>query len=583
MNIFTELQNILTGVITTLQKDGVLPAQLDLGNVRVEPPKDSNHGHVSTNAALILAGHAKMPPRELATKIAENLADQPDIAAVDVAGPGFVNITLDAGKFHRVAKSILTHGKDFMRSNQGANIPVNVEYVSANPTGPLHVGHARGAVFGDVLANLLEKVGYQVTREYYINDAGGQIDILARSVYLRYCEVLGDTVTIPEGLYPGTYLIPVAQALADKYGDRFHGQDASAWLEVIKPFVVAAMLRLIKEDLALLGIKHDVFSSEKALRDDGRVADALAQLATSDNVYTGVLDPPKGKKAKDWEARPQTLFRAKNWGDDTDRTLKKSDGSLTYFASDIAYHLDKFQRGFRQMINIFGAEHGGYVKRMVAATRAVTNDQAHLDIKICQLVKLLEDGKTVKMSKRAGSFITLHDLVADVGKDVVRFIMLTRKNDAPLDFDATLVKQQSRDNPIFYVQYAHARCHSVQKAAQMAFPDHDFSPSAAGIADFSSLDDPAQLEALYKLAIMPRLVELAAESREPHRIAFYLLEVAAIFHALWNKGKSATHLRFVHADDWNRTQAHLALITCFQIVIAAGLDILGIAPILELK
>ena len=506
------------------------------------------------------------------------------IAAVEVAGPGFVNMRLAESFWHGRVADILKEGLAYGASDMGQGASVNVEYVSANPTGPMHVGHGRGAVVGDALAALLEKAGYQVTREYYINDAGAQVDVLARSAHLRYREALGDKIgAVPQGLYPGDYLVPVGQALAKQHGDRWRNAPESDWLAPVRAFTIDAMMALIREDLKALGVEHKLFTSERSLAAAGRVDAALKFLSDRDLVYTGVLEPPKGMKPDDWEERPQTLFRATRFGDDVDRPLKKSDGSWTYFATDIAYHLDKFRRGFATMIDVWGADHGGYVKRMQAAVKAITEGRGVLDVKLCQLVNLMDKGEPVKMSKRAGTFITLREVVDEVGKDVFRFIMLTRKNDAALDFDFAKVMEKTRENPVFYVQYAHARTCSVFRNASEAFGDLDVTPKALATAPLGRLADPAELALIKRLAGWPRLVESAAETHEPHRLAFYLYDVASDFHALWNKGNEDAGLRFIVESDRELTRARLALVRAVQLLIASGLAIIGVTPVEELR
>ncbi|MDD3446624.1 MAG: arginine--tRNA ligase, partial [Zavarzinia sp.] len=479
---------------------------------------------------------------------------------------------------------ILAAGPAFGESSKGGGTAVNVEYVSANPTGPLHVGHCRGAVFGDALAALLEKVGHAVTREYYINDAGGQVDTLARSAFLRYREALGENIgEIPEGLYPGDYLIPVGQGLVEKYGERFKDQPESAWLMPIREFAIAAMMAMVREDLEALNIRQDVFFSEYSLHTTGRIDEALKDLTDKGLIYEGVLEAPKGKLPDDWEPRPQTLFKASEFGDDTDRALKKSNGAWTYFAADIAYHLDKYKRGFHHQIDVWGADHGGYVKRMRAAVKALSGGQADLDVKICQLVKLTRGGEPVKMSKRSGSFVTLRDVVDEVGKDVVRFMMLTRKNDAPLDFDFDKVTEQSKDNPVFYVQYAHARARSVLRNAAAEIAGLDLSREGLSAAKLARIESPDEIALIRQMAAFPRQLEQAADAHEPHRVAFALYDLAAAFHGLWNKGKEDPSLRFIHADDPELTLARLALLQAVCDVIASGLGILGVTPVEEMR
>ncbi len=552
---------------------GELPAGLDTRHVTVEPPRDASHGDLSTNAAMVLAKPAGMQPRAIATAIAKHLAKLAEVESADVAGPGFLNIRLKPGVWRAELDAIFDSGSDYGRSTLGQGRRVNVEYVSANPTGPMHMGHCRGAVVGDALASLLAYAGFEVTREYYINDAGGQVDTLARSVHLRYREALGESIEIPEGFYPGDYLVPVGQALAGELGDLYRTAPEADWLALFRTRAVAAMMLLIRADLALLGIHHDMFFSEAGLGD--AVAAALATLDAKGLIYQGVLEAPKGEAADDWEPRPQTLFRATQFGDDSDRAMQKSDGSWTYFAGDVAYHFDKLRRGFTELVDMFGADHGGYVKRMQAAVRALSDGTVPLDIKLVQMVRLFRAGEPVKMSKRSGSFVTLADVVREVGKDVVRFIMLTKRSDTQLDFDFAKVVEQSRDNPVFYVQYAHARIHSLQRRAAdagMALPE----------ADLTRLDDEEL--ALVKLAAQwPRTVEAAAVSNEPHRIAFYLADLAAAFHALWNRGNDDPARRFVIAGDAPLTAARLALARGVAQVIRNGLGVMGVEPVEEMR
>ena len=584
MSVFNTYKILIDNLLEGLIGAGDLPAGLDTGRVTVEPPRDPSHGDLSTNAALVLAKPAGLKPRDLAERIAAACRGLADVVGAEVAGPGFVNLRLAPAVWQAEVRAVLAAGTGYGDSAAGAGQRVNVEYVSANPTGPLHVGHARGTVVGDVLAALLEKVGHAVTREYYVNDAGAQVDTLARSAHLRYREALGEDIgEIPAGFYPGDYLKAVGAALVDRDGDKWRDADEADWLPPIRDFAIDAMLTLIKGDLAALGVRHDDFASERALVAAGAVDDALGMLEGRDLVYTGVLEPPKGKTPDDWEPRPQTLFRATAYGDDVDRPLKKSDGSWTYFATDIAYHLDKYRRGSPVMIDVWGADHGGYVKRMKAAVVAITDGGGALDVKICQLVNLLDDGVPVKMSKRAGSFVTLRQVIDAVGKDVIRFIMLTRKNDAPLDFDLVRVTEQSRDNPVFYVQYAHARHHSVFRQARETFADADLSDDALAGADLDRLDGPDELALIRRMAAWPRIVEAAAEAHEPHRLAFYMYDLAASFHHLWTKGKEDASLRFVIAADPETTMARLALVRAMAIVIASGLGVLGVTPVKEMR
>ncbi len=585
MNLFSEYRSRIVQAVDELCSSGVLPKDLDTSRVSVEPPREAEHGDLATNAAMVLAKQAGLKPRDLAEHIAEKLRADAQVTGVEIAGPGFINIRLEPAAWRAVLAEVLAQGDAFGASEFGAGKKINIEYVSANPTGPLHIGHARGTVFGDALASLLEKAGFEVCREYYINDAGAQVDALARSVYLRYREALGETIgEIPEGLYPGDYLIPVGQALAARDGDRWITAPEEEWLAPIRQFAIDAMMDLVRDDLATLDVRHDVFTSERSLVEAGRVDDVLENLKARDLIYTGVLEPPKGKKPDDWEPRPQTLFRATDFRDDVDRPLKKSDGSWTYFASDIAYHRDKYLRGFDELIDVWGADHGGYVKRMVAATDAVTEGAARLDVKICQIVRLLEKGEQVRMSKRSGHFVTLRDLVDEVGPGVVRFIMLTRKNDAPLDFDLAVVREQSRENPVFYVQYAHARCHSVMRMAAEALSDLPTDTEALASADLSLLQDEAELDLIKFIALWPRTVESAAEAHEPHRLAFYMYDLASAFHSLWTKGsREDPSLRMVRDDSVELTRARLALARATQIVIASGLSIFGVEAVEEMR
>ncbi len=577
MNLFAEIKTLVLSALNEMVAQGSLPDDLDFANVSVEPPRDALHGDMATNAAMVLAKPAKMKPRDIAQILAGKLAVDPRIDTADVAGPGFLNLRLDPTIFQRLIPQILKAGTDFGRSNIGQGRKVNVEFISANPTGPLHIGHTRGAVFGDALASLLDFSGYQVTREYVINDGGSQIDTLARSVYLRYLEAHGQAVSFPEGVYPGDYLVPVGQALKAKVGDAYIDQPEDVWMEDIRNFATDAMMDLIRSDMALLGIEMDVFFSEKSLYGTGKIEACLDALDAKGLIYVGTLPPPKGKLGEGWEPREQTLFRSTAHGDDVDRPVKKSDGGWTYFAPDIAYHYDKIERGFDELIDVLGADHGGYVKRMKAAVSAMSDGKVPLDIKLCQLVRLFKDGQPFKMSKRAGTFVLLSDVVAQVGSDVVRFVMLTRKNDAALDFDLAKATEQSKDNPVFYVQYAHARVFSVLKKAG--------NPSDENLvlADMSLLTNEAEASLIKKLAEWPRLAELAASHHEPHRIAFYLYELASEFHALQHMGKVEPSLRFIREDAVECTQARLAMIRSVAVVISAGLGILGVTPRNEMR
>ena len=592
MNVFTLFTAHVRAAIEALAAAGAFPRPPDLERVVVEPPRDAAHGDLATNAAMTLAKDAGLKPRDLAERLAAELGKLPQITKVEVAGPGFINMTLDPSVWRQALRAAIQAGPDFGRSDIGESEAVNVEYVSANPTGPMHVGHCRGAVFGDALANLLAFAGYAVTREYYINDAGAQVDVLARSAYLRYREALGENIgPIPEGLYPGDYLKPVGAALADQYGRALNQMPEQDWLPIVRRTAIDMMMAEIREDLAALNVQHDVFFSERSLVEGGNdaVAATIAGLRAGGEVYEGRLPPPKGAVDEDWEDREQTLFRTTEFGDDVDRPLKKSDGSYTYFASDIAYHKSKFDRGFAGMIDVWGADHGGYVKRMKAAVSAVSGGAATLDVKIVQLVKLLRAGEPVKMSKRSGDFVTLREVVDEVGVDAVRFMMLYRKNDAPLDFDLAKVIEQSRDNPVFYVQYGHARGQSVFRNAREVIPTlpeadrerREVLSQAARLDD--ALDDSAELALMRRIAFYPRLVEAAAMSHEPHRIAFYLYELASDFHALWTKGKDTPHLRFIIQNDPELTLARLALVQGVVTVLASGLAVLGVGAPDEMR
>ncbi len=550
-----------------------------LARVEVTPTKDPAHGDMATNAAMIAAKPAGKNPRELAAGLVEKLAAHPGIAKAEAAGPGFVNLTLSPALLLAQLPVILNaaeaYGQGRARSRK-----INVEYVSANPTGPLHVGHCRGAVVGDALSNLLAKAGYDVTKEYYINDAGAQVLALARSVYVRYLEALklspqAYIETVPGGMqYGGAYLIPIGEALAKQYGDEYAETPEAKWLDLFRDFAVNRMMEMIREDLAALGVRHDVFSSERALVENGGVDRGLQRLRDAGLIYRGILEPPKGKTPEDWEPREQELFRATEFGDDVDRPIAKSDGSYTYFANDIAYHADKVSRGFLEMIDVWGADHGGYVKRMQAAVKALAGDEkARLDVVLCQIVKVMKDGEPVKMSKRAGTFVELRDLIDEVGPDAVRFLMLMRKSDAQMDFDLNAALAQTRENPVFYVQYAHARCRSVLRAAQ--------APSAE--VDFSSLTAPEEMAMIRRLITWPRLVEQAAEAREPHRVAFFLYDLASDFHALWNAGRDNTSLRFLQDDKPEETAARTGLVAATAIVLRSGLAVLGVHPVEEMR
>lgn len=579
MNIYREIRAEIIECLNLLVAEKKLPEGLSFDRVVAEPPRDEKNGEVATNAAMVLSGQAKLKPRDLAELLKEKLLLLPEVAAAEIAGPGFVNLRLSSFFWNKCLQEILVLGTEFGKSTMGVGIRKNVEFVSANPTGPMHIGHSRGAVFGDALASLLQKAGYEVVREYYINDAGAQVDVLARSAYLRYKQALGFKIDqIPEGLYPGEYLIPVGQELAKIYGNKWIDKPEEEWLEEIRAFSISKMMDLIKSDLAALGVKFDVFSSERNLVESGKIENVIKNLKSKELVYEGILPPPKGKEIDDYEPHPQTLFKATLFGDDVDRALKKSNGFQTYFASDMAYHLDKFERGFDDLINVWGADHGGYVKRIQAAVNALTAGKAKLDVKLCQMVNLMCNGTPLKMSKRAGNFVTLRDMVDAVGKDVIRFIMLTRKNDAQLDFDVEKVKEQSKDNPVFYVNYAYARAASVKRKAKELFSSWSLDWKSLAQAEFSLLTDDAEQSLIKILSQFPRQVEVAASAHEPHRIAYYLNDVAQSFHALWNKGRDNVQLRFLDTDNEKISYARLALVEATSIVIFAGLDIFGVVP-----
>jgi arginyl-tRNA synthetase len=585
LHLFADVLARVHAICASLAAEGDWPAGIDYSRVVVEPPRDASHGDMATNAAMVLAKDAKAKPRELAEAIAARLRNDDLIASVDVAGPGFINLTLKKEAWTEALRTVLREGDAYGRVAPVANAAkVNVEYVSANPTGPMHVGHCRGAVFGDALCSLLQFAGRDVTREYYINDAGAQVDVLARSAFLRYREALGEDIgAIPEGLYPGDYLKPVGQALAAEHGDKLLAMPETRWLPIVRDKAIAMMMDEIKGDLAALNIHHDVFFSERSLIATGnnKVAETIDFLRGRGDIYEGSLPPPKGKPVEDYEDRVQTLFRATAYGDDVDRPLIKSDNSYTYFASDIANHRNKFERGFTDLIDVFGADHGGYIKRMQAAVKAVTAGEATLDVKIVQLVKLLRNGEPVKMSKRSGDFVTLREVVDEVGNDAVRFMMLYRKNDAVLDFDLAKVIEQSRDNPVFYVQYGHARGHSIfRNAREEVLSDlpHEAGERVAYLAEaeMERLTDPAEIELLKRLALFPRTIEAAAGAHEPHRIAFYLYDLASEFHALWTRGRDLPYLRFIINNDAAITKARLAMVQGIVLVLASGLAILGV-------
>jgi len=586
-NIFAEMLARVLGATEILIAAGLLPAAIDRSRVTIEPPRDPSHGDMATNAAMVLAKDAGKKPRELAEAMAVELRADDLVDKVDIAGPGFINLTLKSEAWIAALRNAVKLAAHYGKSDIGGGVAVNVEYVSANPTGPLHVGHCRGAVFGDALASLLAFTGFAVTREYYINDAGAQVDALARSAFLRYREALGEDIgVIPDGLYPGDYLKPVGSALAAEYADGLRGKPEAEWLPAVRGKAIEMMMAAIRADLAALNVNFDVFSSERSLIAGkvDRVAETIEWLRQRDEVYEGRLPPPKGAPVEDWEDREQTLFRSTAFGDDVDRPLKKSDGSYTYFASDIAYHRTKIERGFRTLIDVWGADHGGYIKRMQAAVAALSERKAELDVKIVQLVKLLRAGEPVKMSKRAGEFVTLRDVVEEVGPDAVRFMMLFRKNDAVLEFDLAKVLEQSRDNPVFYVQYGHARAQSIFRNARAAFPD--LPEDVAGLiekANLERLSDPAELALMRRIALYPRVVEAASLAHEPHRIAFYLFDLASEFHALYTLGNASPYLRFIIQNDRQVTEARLVLVQGVATVLASGLALLGVQAPNEMR
>jgi arginyl-tRNA synthetase len=584
MNIYRHFQSVVLDALHDLEARGALSSGLDLSRVTVEAPREAAHGDLATNAAMVLAKAAEQRPRDLAERLLPLLLAHPDVTGGEIAGPGFINLRLTETFWQARLRDIVAAKESYGDSDDGAGKRVNVEYVSANPTGPLTAGHARGAIVGDAIASLLVKTGHDVCREYYINDAGAQVDVLARSAFLRYREALGETIAeIPAGFYPGAYLKSVGEALAARDGDLWCNKPEAEWLPVLREFAVARMMEAIAEDLALLGVHMDRFSSERALVEAGAVQTALDELDRRGLLYTGVLEPPKGKQLDDWEPREQLLFRSSQFGDDVDRPIRKADGSFTYFANDIAYHFDKYSRGYPSLIDIVGADHGGWVKRIMAAVAAVTDGQATVDVKLCQLVNLLQDGQPVKMSKRSGNFVTLRDIIDEVGRGVVRFIMLTRRNDQTLDFDFARVTEQSKDNPVFYVQYAHARCRSVLRLAAEQYSPAILSAESLLAADTFRLDSPEELDLIRRMAAWPAVVAAAADAREPHRIAFYLYDLAGAFHQLWTRGKDNATLRFLLENDRSLTIARLALVSAVASVIASGLGVIGVEPLEELR
>ncbi|MBY0280932.1 MAG: arginine--tRNA ligase [Alphaproteobacteria bacterium] len=581
MSLFTTFHGYICKVLQSLNSSEEV---LDLSKVTIEPTRDPLHGDIATNAAMVMAKQMGLNPRELAAKITEQLTAFKEIEKVDIAGPGFINLTLSPFFWHAQLKEVLVQKEHYGDSEIGNGEKVNVEFVSTNPTGPLHTGHGRNAILGDAIASLLQKAGYKVCREYYVNDAGGQTNALARSVHLRYREALGEAITIDDfkdGMYPGGYLIPVGQKIANEYKGQWTSKPESEWLDLFREIAVAEMMKDIRADLEKLGVVMDVYTSEKALVKAGKVDETLKLLKDQGDVYEGVLTPPKGHVVDDWEERSQTLFKATAYGDDVDRPLQKSDGSWTYFAGDIAYHVDKFERGFSHMIDVWGADHSGYVKRLTSAVKAATQGKTNLEIKVCQMVNFLENGAPVRMSKRAGTFITINDVIERVGKDAARFMMISRHQDMPIDFDFAKVVEHSKDNPIFYIQYAHARICSVLRHVETVFPN--IKQDIEENAQIELLTDESELAMIKLLANWPRQVEVAALVREPHRLANFLYDLASQFHALWNKGKDNTHLRFIDPDQKELTKARITLISAVAIVISSGLTLFGITPVQEMR
>ncbi len=585
-NVFAHVQDLVRAALTAMQSQGALPADLAIGTFDVELPRDAAHGDLACNAAMVLAKAARMKPRDIALALAAMLEAGDDVAKTEVAGPGFLNITFKPEFWQGVVATVLAQGAEFGRTNVGGGERINVEYVSANPTGPMHVGHCRGAVFGDALANLLAFAGWDVTREYYVNDAGGQVNVLARSTFLRYREALGEDIgEIPDGLYPGEYLKPVGEALAKEHGQALLKMPEEQWLPIVRDAAMAPMLATIRDDLAALNITHDVFFSERSLTADGRdqVKAAIAVLRDKGLIYEGRLAKPKGHDDEDWEDREQTLFKSTDFGDDEDRALMKSDGTYTYFAGDVAYHFDKLQRGYKQLVNVFGADHSGYVKRIKAVVKALSGGQAEVDIPLINLVTLSRAGVAVKMSKRAGTIVTLREVVDEVGRDPVRFMMLYRENNKLLDFDFAKVVEKSKDNPVFYVQYAHARSASVFRNVLETFPDLTQAEVGQDGVDLGRLTDAGELQIVKSLALFPKLMSEAARAHEPHRVAFYLFELASAFHSQWSRGNDLPQLRFIQEGDRSLTAARCAMVAATQRVLSSGLAVLGVEAPLAMR
>jgi arginyl-tRNA synthetase len=592
-DIYAQMRETVLTALRTIVAD--LPDDV-AARVEVTPNRDPAHGDMATNAALVAAKAARLPPAKLAAAIVQNLHQAAGVQQASAAGPGFVNLRLDPAVFRGQMPNILRMGTAYGDNTIGNGKRVNVEYVSANPTGPMHIGHCRGAVVGDALANLLAKAGYDVTKEFYINDAGAQVTALAWAAYWRYLQAIGTplreadfTEEVPGGLqYRGDYLIPIGALLAEQYGASLALPDGGiaapeVWLDIVRDFTIAAMMREMREDLHLLGVDQEVFASERAIVESGAVDAAIDWLQTQGLIYQGILEPPKGKTPDDWEPRPQTLFRSTQFGDDVDRPLRKSDGSNTYFANDIAYHADKIQRGYDELINVLGADHGGYVKRMQASVKALSHGNTAFTAILCQTVHIMRGGEPVKMSKRAGTYVALRDLLDEVGKDAVRFTMLTRKADAQMEFDLDQAVAQTRDNPVFYVQYAHARCRSVLRAAAAMFSDARTTDTALAEVPLDSLQAEPEQTLIRRLAQWPRAVEAASQAREPHRIAFFLYDLAADFHMLWNRGKDDAALRFLQAERPVETLARLALVAATAVVIRSGLAVMGVQPVEEMR